>query len=134
MRFIRSFFFSLLCVGVAVPVLAADKERAAQVSPEIQTNEALATEVAPQLVLRPYDMPVLRDIPSLDWTQPNAARKSAPVANSGCYALRVYEMNPKVGLAEQGVLRGYTTCEWATNYQIRSAIAHDKDAPKARLK
>ena len=46
-----------------------------------------------------------------------------------CYTMRSYKVKRKEHLADgESGSRGYSTCEMATNYQVRSAIAHPRAA------
>lgn len=56
-----------------------------------------------------------------------------------CYTMRSYKVQPSERIREhESVLRGYSECEVASNFQIRSAEAHQKkshaDQPAATLK
>lgn len=46
-----------------------------------------------------------------------------------CYTLRMYKVKPTEHLPDRNSgRRGYTTCELAKNYQVRSAIAHARSS------
>ena len=56
-----------------------------------------------------------------------------------CYAMRTYKVRPTERIREhENFFRGYSECEMASNFQIRSAEAHEKkphpDEPPAALK
>lgn len=63
----------------------------------------------------------------------------AEVNGDVCYTMRTYKMKPTERLRDQqNLFRGYSECEMASKYRIRSAEAHQKkphsDEPPATLK
>jgi hypothetical protein len=56
-------------------------------------------------------------------------------ADGVCYTMRMYKVKATERLAGgESASRGYSTCELARNYQIRSAVLHEQtvEAPKAQ--
>ena len=46
-----------------------------------------------------------------------------------CYTMRMYKVKRKERFASgENALRGYSICELAKNYQMRSAVAHVREA------
>jgi hypothetical protein len=122
MRVARSFFLSLVCVATAIPLFAADNQASAQPSPEQQTSQTLLPGEASTT---PFDMLVLRNRSLVDSAQPVVARQFIPSTDRACLTLRIYKVKRTERLADgQTATRGYTTCEVASNYQMRSAVAH----------
>jgi hypothetical protein len=121
MRFARSFFFSLVCVAVAIPLFAADNQASAQTPPEQQTSQALPIG-APTT---PFGMFVLKNNSMLEAAQPVVARQFTVSRDRACLTLRMYKVKRTERLADgETAERGYTTCELASDYQMRSAVAH----------
>jgi len=63
----------------------------------------------------------------------------ADVNGDVCYTMRTYKVNPSERIRDhENLFRGYSECETASNFQIRSAEAHQKkspaDQPDATLK
>lgn len=68
-----------------------------------------------------------------------SALNLADVNGDVCYTMRTYKMKPTERIRDrENLFRGYSECEMASNYQIRSAEAHQKkphsDEPPATLK
>ncbi|HZQ18830.1 MAG TPA: hypothetical protein VFA90_08915 [Terriglobales bacterium] len=121
MQFSRSFFFSLVCIAVTIPALAAEK----QSSEKSTSNEASSTfDVAPQLVPTPFGMFALSR-PLIQPSEPIVARRFTRFNDTACLTLRMYKVKRTERLSDGDTgMRGYTTCELASDYQMRSAIAH----------
>lgn len=127
MQFFRSFFFSLVCIAVTLPALAAEKQTLAKPT----SNEASAFDVAPQLVPTPFGMFALSR-PLIQPSEPIVARRFPRVQGVSCLTLRMYKVKRTERLEDgDSGLRGYTACELASNYQMRSAIAHSSDVDLA---
>jgi hypothetical protein len=131
MRFLRSFFFALLVsaltVSNAIPALAADNGSSPPPQPlsPAMTEGALTQQSAVRTDLLSGETQ-FRPIGPLGTT----------VLNDGvCYTMRMYKVKRTERLAagERASL-GYATCELASNFQVRSAVAHvdDADARPAR--
>jgi len=71
----------------------------------------------------------LKDRPRLNFATPAGQPRSAVLNDADCYTMRMYKVKRKEHFAdgENGV-RGYSTCELASNYQVRTAIAHVQTA------
>jgi hypothetical protein len=71
------------------------------------------------------DLFFMKDKPRLNFTAPAGRPRSAVLNETDCYTMRMYKVKRKerFGDGESG-LKGYSTCELASNYQVRSAIAH----------
>lgn len=75
------------------------------------------------------DLFFLRDKPRLKFTTPAGQPRSAVLNDADCYTMRTYKVKRKEHFADgESGSRGYSTCELATNYQVRSAIAHVETA------
>ena len=73
------------------------------------------------------DLFFLKEKPRLNLTAPAGQPRSALLSDTDCYTMRMYIVKRKERFAEgeNGLMR-YSTCELASNYQVRSAIAHVK--------
>ena len=75
------------------------------------------------------DLFFLKDKPRLNLTAPARQPRSAVLNDADCYTMRMYKVKRKERFADgENGLRGYSTCELASNYQVRSAIAHVETA------
>lgn len=71
------------------------------------------------------DLFFLKTRPRLDLIAPAGRPRSAVLNDTDCYTMRMYKVKRKEHFADgESGLRGYTTCELASNYQVRTAIAH----------
>ena len=71
------------------------------------------------------DLFFMKDKPRLNFTAPAGRPRSAVLSNADCYTMRTYKVKRKEHFAEgENGLRGYSTCALASNYQVRSAVAH----------
>lgn len=63
--------------------------------------------------------------PRLNFTAPVEHSRSAALNERDCYTMRMYKAKHKEHFKDgENGLRGYTTCELASNYQMRWAVAH----------
>jgi hypothetical protein len=75
------------------------------------------------------DLFFLKTRPRLDLTAPAGRPRSAVLNNTDCYTMRMYKVKRKEHFADgENGLRGYYTCELASNYQVRTAVAHVQTA------
>ena len=89
-----------------------------------------------------YDFVVAPDAPDrapLARFRTRSALDLADVNGDVCYTMRTYKMKPTERIRDhENLFRGYSECEMASKYQIRSAEAHQKkphaDEPPATLK
>lgn len=59
--------------------------------------------------------------------RPRPALNLADVNGDVCYTMRTYKMKPTERIRDhENLFRGYSECEMASRYQIRSAEAHQK--------
>jgi hypothetical protein len=71
------------------------------------------------------DLFFLKDRPRLKFTAPSERPRTAVLNNADCYTMRMYKVKRKEHFADgENGLRGYSTCDLASNYQVRTAIAH----------
>jgi hypothetical protein len=131
MRFSRSFFLPLVCIAATIPMAAQEDQGLAQPSPE-QPSSEMMIKPSTQPVPTPFRPDALSDYATLDSTGPSVARQFSALKDRACLMLRMYKVKRTERVAEgESAWRGYTTCEWASNYQMRSAVAHARDAGKA---
>jgi hypothetical protein len=75
------------------------------------------------------DLFFLKTRPRLDLSAPAKRPRSAVLNDTDCYTMRMYKVKRKEHFADgENGLRGYSTCELASNYQVRSAVAHVQSA------
>jgi hypothetical protein len=75
------------------------------------------------------DLFFMKDRPRLNFTALTGQPRSAVLNNTDCYTMRMYKVNRKEHFADgENGLRGYSTCELASNYQVRTAVAHVQTA------
>jgi hypothetical protein len=75
------------------------------------------------------DLFFMKDRPRLKFTAPAEQPRSAVLNNTDCYTMRMYKVKRKEHFADgENGLRGYSTCELASNYQVRTAVAHVQTA------
>ena len=125
MTLARPLFLVLALTGAAV---AADKPSPPTSSDSIQSALTQNVEQPSGLIYsvakaRPYGEP------------PVAAPPLAKLDGDVCYTMRMYKLKRTERLSDgETGRRGYTTCEMASNYQYRSAIAHPREVedPGAR--
>ena len=129
----RPLFFALLIAGLisafSTSALAADEK--AQQTSSSQANRASDPALFEQNAVDAptSDLFFLKDKPRVSLTSPLGRKRSAVLNDSDCYTMRMYKVKRREHFAagESG-LRGYTTCELASNYQVHSAIAHVQSA------
>lgn len=75
------------------------------------------------------DLFFLKDRPRLNFTATAGRSTSAVLNDADCYTMRMYKVKRKEHFADgENGSRGYSTCELASNYQVRSAIVHMQTA------
>lgn len=127
----RPLFFSLLIVvlvGCGTTAGAADDTAQPQASGSFLHNQALDLTVLWQLPVSQSafsDLFFLRTRTRLDLRSPGGHPRSAVLNSPGCYTMRMYKVKRQEHFAAgESASRGYSTCELASNYQMRSAVAH----------
>lgn len=127
----RSFFFLLFLAGLATEALAADKPAQMQASSG-SFQHSVAPQAGPTTQPEQGSSPLMSSMSSADkrptLNHPPVLRTPLASLNDGvCYTMRMYKVKPKEHFAEdEGGTRGYSICEMASNYQLRSAIAHQR--------
>jgi hypothetical protein len=132
MNLARSFFFLFLIAGLAISAGAADNKAQSQASADSSQNQsqnAAAFGAPSQDGLPSSGLLFLNgEKPRLNLTHP-VEPKSATLDDELCYTMRTYKVKRTERLADdESGMRGYSTCELAKNYQVRSAVAHPQDA------
>jgi hypothetical protein len=130
-RFFFLFLIVVLISGFKTSALAADDKAQSESSASLQNQTAdLALFGQPD-----DDMPASSDLfflknrPRLNLSPPTEPPKFAILNDADCYTMRMYKVKRKERFADgESGTRGYSTCELASNYQIRSAIAHVETA------
>lgn len=121
--------FCLMVIWLfASPVFAADDDSTSQPSAGSVQNQTADSAFFGQSAENQSvssDLFFLKSRPRLDLTTPAERPKSAVLNDTDCYTMRMYKVKRKEHFADgESGKRGYTTCELASNYQVRTAIAH----------
>jgi hypothetical protein len=135
--FPRPLFLLLLLAGVPTISMAADSDDA--------KSQTFVGSLQNQVVgAVPFGAPAqdLRSSPGLFFLHarprlslsPPALKPTFAILNDDlCYTMRTYKVKRKEHFADgESGSRGYSTCELASNYQVRSAIAHPQEADDSR--
>ena len=137
MTFARPLLYLLLIACMATTAFAAGDGSNSQASAgSLQNQVADASLFADpaQNVPASSGLFFLKGRPRLSLSSPtvpptSAILNSAVLNNDECYTMRMYKVKRKEHFADgKSGLRGYSTCELASNYQVRSAIAHVETA------
>ena len=123
--------FVLLAIGFcAGPAYAAGDGSDSQVSAASVQNQTTDPALFGQSVQSTApDLFFLRDRPRLKFAAPSGQPRSAVLNDADCYTMRMYKVKRQEHFANgESGLKGYSTCELASNYQVRSAIAHVETA------
>lgn len=127
MTLARPFFFLVAISACTLSVMAADDPAAAQAVGSAQISVSQLSAQPDQQFVIHGEKPITVNHPPV----PNAPL--AMLDDGTCYTMRTYKVKPKEHFAdgEKGS-RGYSTCELAKNYQVRSAIAHARTTDNAQ--
>jgi hypothetical protein len=135
MTFARPLFLLLLLAGVPTISMAADEEAKPQTSVGSLQNQVgdAAPFGAPAPDFGSSSEFFLKTRPRLSLNPPTVAPTFAILNEDLCYTMRTYKVKRKEHFADgESGSRGYSTCEMASNYQVRSAIAHPQEADDSR--
>jgi hypothetical protein len=119
----RLLFFLLVISFFASSAFAAGEGSDPQTSNGSVQNQT----AAPALFGQPAqstasDLFFLTDKPHLKFTTPAGQPRSAVLNDADCYTMRTYKVKRQEHFVDgESGLRGYSTCEAATNYEFRSA-------------
>ena len=131
MTFARPLFLLLLLAGVPTISMAADSDEAKSQTSlgSLQNQNTDASLFGQPAQSAASDLFFLKDKPRLNLTAPARQPRSAVLNDTDCYTMRMYKVKRKEHFADgESGSRGYSTCELASNYQVRSAIAHVETA------
>ena len=123
----RPLFFVVLIVCVATSAFAAGDGSESQAPASSLENQTANTLFAQPAGSPPYnsDLFFLKSRPRLNLSPPAVRPQSAVLNENTCFTMRMYKVKRKERFTDgENGSRGYTTCELASNYQMRSAIAH----------
>ena len=128
MTSVRALLFVLTILLFASSALAAGDGSDSVSTASLQTQTAvpaLFRQTAAENQSLSSDLFFLKTRPRLDLGTSTKRPRSATLNDTDCYTMRMYKVKRKerFGDGESG-LKGYTTCELASNYQMRSAVAH----------
>jgi hypothetical protein len=134
MTFARPLFLLLLLAAATIICMAADSDDAAKPQASVGSLQNQVGDSAPFGVsaqdLRPSSgLFFLKTRPRLNLNPPTLQPTFAVLNDDVCYTMRTYKVKHKEHFADgESGSRGYSTCELASNYQVRSAIAHVETA------
>lgn len=120
MSLARSFFLLFFVVSLAATAFAADKAEQPEPSPGSQNS------IATSVLLPAQSGQDFSTSSPVTLNHPPVPRTPLATLDDGvCYTMRTYKVKPKEHFADnESGSRGYSTCELASNYQVRSAVAH----------
>jgi hypothetical protein len=130
MTFARPLFFLLLLAFATTISMAADpddaaKSQASVCSSQNQVGDARLFGSPAQDFNSSASLFFLKSRPRLSLSPPTLQPTFTILNDDLCYTMRTYKVKRKEHFADgESGSRGYSTCEMATNYQVRSAIAH----------
>ena len=132
MTLVRPLFLLLLISCFASSAYAAgdgSNPQAANGSVQNQTADPALFEQAAENQPGAPDLFFLKARPQLDLSASPGRPRSAVLNDADCYTMRMYKVKRKERFASgENGLRGYSTCELASNYQVRTAVAHAREA------
>lgn len=120
--------FLIVLIILATSAFAADEKAQPQpASAQSQTNDP-ASFGANSAGEPASDLFFLKDKPRLYFSARAEQPRSAVLNDRDCYTMRMYKVKRKERFASgENGLRGYSTCELASNYQVRTAVAHVRE-------
>ena len=137
MTFARPLFLLLLFAGVPTISMAADDEAKPQTSVgslQNQVGDAAPFGAPAQDFESSSGLFFLKTRPRLSLNPPTVPPTFAILNDDLCYTMRTYKVKRKEHFADgESGSRGYSTCELASNYQVRSAIAHPQAADDSQI-
>jgi hypothetical protein len=138
MTFARLLFLLLLLAGTTTLSMAADSDDAAKSQTSVgslqnQVGDAIPFGTPAQDLGSSSGLFFLKTRPQLGLNPLILQPTFAIVNDDLCYTMRTYKVKRKEHFADgESGSRGYSTCEMATNYQVRSAVAHERLADDSR--
>lgn len=122
------------------PTASSNAESGAQSPAPVPGSESLPPhpDIAPgSRLLFPgaasHDLVLAPDAPDRVSPAPFRTRQGRSLADVNgdvCYTMRTYKVKPSERMRDrENLFRGYSECEMASNFEIRSAEAHQKKAP-----
>ena len=126
MTSVRPLFFLLAISFLTSSAFAAGDGSDAQVSNGSAENQTVNPALFGQTdQMTTSDLFFLKDETRLDLKTPAGRPRSAVLNDRDCYTMRMYKVKRKEHFANgESGLRSYSTCELASKYQMRTAIAH----------
>jgi len=121
MTLARPLLLALLLAGISSAAMAADNTTSPPSSDSLQSVITQAVEQPSGLIysvakVRREGEPSMTDVPL------------AKLDDGVCFTMRMYKLKRGERFSdEESGRRGYTTCEMASNYQYRSAVAHPRE-------
>jgi hypothetical protein len=131
MTFVRPLSLVVL-LAVAIPIFAADNMGQSSTSSNSE-DTAIANVplyIAPLETLHPPSGLMLLEAHPSTLNHPPVPRMPLAKLDDGlCYTMRMYKVKRTESLPDDETgMRGYSTCELASNYQVRTAVAHVRQA------
>ena len=130
MTSVRPLFLLLVISFFASSVFAAGEGPDPQTSNGSVQNQTTDPALFGQSVQSATpDLFFLKDKPRLNLTAPAGQPRLAVLNDADCYTMRTYKVKRQEHFVDgESGSRGYSTCELASNYQVRSAIAYVETA------
>ena len=134
MTFARPLFLLLLLAFATTISMAADSDDAAKSQISVgslqnQVGDSAIFGSPAQDFNSSSRLFFLKSRPRLSLSPPTLQPTFTILNDDLCYTMRTYKVKRKEHFADgESGSRGYSTCELATNYQVRSAIAHERRA------
>ena len=120
---------SLVLVINASAALAADDAARSDSSNQNQIASTSKPDVAAESLQQASGLVLSLANAGMLNRPPHEGAPFAKLDNGVCYTMRMYKLKRTERLSDsETAARGYTTCELAKNYQVRSAVANSIDA------
>ncbi len=128
----------LLIVAFSSGAFAADEQKISKAASSTQSLFSQSAIVSADLRVGPYSgFSDSREHSSADTSSDRKATWHIPLneANGICYTVRMYKVKGTERLSDgETGMRGYSTCQFARDYQVRSAGAQDENSSEPRLR
>jgi hypothetical protein len=128
----------LLIVTFSFGAFAADEQKISKAASPTQSLFSQSAIVSADLRIEPYSgFSDSREPGSADARPNQKATWHIPLneANGICYTVRMYKVKGTERLSDgETGMRGYSTCQFARDYQVRSADAQDENSSEPRLR
>ena len=126
----------LVVAAFSCGAFAADEQKISQSASSAQSLSSQSAMVSADLRVGHYsNLSDSREPRSVDARSDRKATWRVPLnaTNGICYTIRMYKVKATERLSDsESGMRGYSTCQFARDYQVRSAGAQDEDRSELR--